>query len=220
MIAKKGTTAGDDFEILRVEQQRAELAVRRRRVHGCGKIEPRFARNFDKSAVARKRATARADGAVTLGAVVRPDDDFAAVAGRNGVGADDRIRPEIGAARVLYQRIAALIVAADERQTATNGARHVDYGPAQQSHTRCEQQHHAARAVAAGGINQPGSEQRALGRLHPHFAARMSIREDTAGGIKRDFVMRGDGDVAAATFATCDGDGSLQHDRAFAGLHN
>ena len=83
---------------------------------------------FDQAAVAARCPTARRDAAVGTRRFVCPEDDLAAVAMGDGVGVDRRIRAHVGRGGVLYRRVLALIVAANQHRAAACVARSIDAG--------------------------------------------------------------------------------------------
>ncbi len=66
------------------------------------------------------------DRPVELRSLVRPDDHPAALAVVSGIGAHDRIRSDIAAARVAHFRVPALVVAPDEHCAAARVPRRID----------------------------------------------------------------------------------------------
>ncbi len=69
-------------------------------------------RGFDKAAVAAQAAAFGADVAVGAGGLVRPNDDFTAVAVGFGIGFNGCGVADIGGFSVMYGGIFTLIVAA------------------------------------------------------------------------------------------------------------
>ena len=67
-----------------------------------------FARHLDKTTVATQSATACADGAVSPGLLIGPDNDATTLAGLGGVGADGGFAVKMGLRGVEYIGIAPL----------------------------------------------------------------------------------------------------------------
>ena len=124
--------AGGNVEIIRVEQQRADGAVRRGCVDATVEPELSFAGDFDKAAVAATFATPGAHRAAEARVPVRPNDYLSAVTGAGRVCADRCRRRNVGAARVLDRRVLALIVAAHEHRATARASRHIDERTIQQ----------------------------------------------------------------------------------------
>ena len=87
--------------------------MRCRRIHQPGIAQRLFARYFDPAAVAGDRTAARKNVAVKLRGVIRPDDDFAAVAVLCGIRTDDRCRCDVGDLRIRHIWIRAMRIATD-----------------------------------------------------------------------------------------------------------
>ena len=113
-----------------------------------------------------------------------------------------------------------MIVAADEHRAAAQFTRNVDHRALNQRNARRKQQYHAARTISASSIDQTRREQRAFTRLHAHFAARASAREDLARDIERNVGLRGDIDTAAGAIDTADVYRSLADHCALIRLHD
>src|SRR6185503_12336336 len=119
------SSAVDDEDVGRVEQQVAPAALRRAGIDVAREDQRILARDFDEAAVAGLGAAAGADGAVELGAVVGPDRDMAAVAGIDRVGVDDGVARDVGFLRVLLGA-EAVEVAANQDGAAAGVAGGVD----------------------------------------------------------------------------------------------
>src|SRR5712691_1743837 len=102
-----------------------------------------LARYLDESTIASLGAAARRNLTIEPRAVVRPDDDLAAIAAGDRVGADRGLRPDVGAKSILL-RSATLIVSAHEHRPA---------------------------ARIAGGVHARGSEEPDLVAQHLDRAA-------------------------------------------------
>ena len=85
-VAAVERSAADDLDVLRVVEQRAGVARARAEIDRPARREAR-ARDLGEAAVAAQRAAARRERAVEARGLVGPDDDRAAVAGRDRVGA-------------------------------------------------------------------------------------------------------------------------------------
>ncbi len=154
-------TAGnriDDLNVVRIEQQRARLALGRAGVRCALEIQPPLARHFDESAVARLAPAARADGAVGARHFIRPHDHLAAVAPGDCIGRDRRVRADYGAQGILHRGVLALEVAADEDGAAAGGAGNVYARVAYQPDLFTEHVHRAALARAARGFHFAGNQ--------------------------------------------------------------
>ena len=93
-------------------------------------------------------AAAGGDVAVHLGLLIRPDDDFAAVAGLLGIGHDPRHRTHVGERGILNRRIGAVSIAADQHRAAAGLAAGIDHSISSESHAVTEHLNLAAAARA------------------------------------------------------------------------
>ena len=124
--ARKLAAARAYVEIERIEQQVSECSSGRTEIGGTGKDQVPLTRDFCKTAVAALRAAACAETPVELRCRVRPHDDASAIASVCGIRAKRGVGPHERGRRVLYRRVAALIVAADAYLSATRRSGRID----------------------------------------------------------------------------------------------
>src|SRR5476651_856116 len=74
-----------------------------------------------------------------LRVIIRPHDDLAAVAGGDRVSMQHHVAADKGRAGVLYARVLALIIPADQYRPATRVTGDIDHRFTDQRYTRCEQ---------------------------------------------------------------------------------
>src|SRR5690349_6567928 len=118
-------------------------------------VEPGSARGLDQAAVARLRTTARANRAVELRAIVRPDRDLAAIAAADCFGVDRYTTADVRVRSVLLGS-RAVEVPTYEHRAAASIAGSVDVGSVEQSDVLAKHLHGAAghAGIEAGNVER------------------------------------------------------------------
>ena len=185
-----------DHDVLRVEEQRASLALRRAEIDRPVPTQQTQARELGEAAVPALHTAPRRELARHHHRLVAPHDDGAAVAHLAGIGAQLAVRVDHRAAR-RRQVGAPLHVAADADLATARVARRVD-GGVEEAHAMAEHVHGAAR-VFAGRVEHPGHAHHSVAAVELDVAgARETVVVDrervviahgedgaTAGGVQR-----------------------------------
>ena len=161
-----------DRDALRIEQPSAGRAVCRSRIDGAVEVEEALARRLDESAVAAGRAAARSDVPIHPSHVVGPDDDLAAIASPERVGAELGALADVGEVRGR-RAAAAVSVAADQNRAAARRAVGRQACARGYAHLVAQHLDSAARRrfVAAAHIDLSAREDRRAGADETNDAA-------------------------------------------------
>ena len=153
-----------DRDVVRIEQPRSPVPVRRARIAAAGEDQLSETRRLDQPAVARLRTASRGQQAEELRRFVRPQDDLPAISVVQRVGVNFDIAADEDSRGVRDRVVVAVQVAADEHFAAMTAAGCIDVCSAEQTDLLTEQMNRAADSIGIGirDVDVAGNEQRAV----------------------------------------------------------